>query len=103
MTGFKTLPPTEAPPGERPVPRPGDTSYKILEAVSDKWRGANYGPTVEELRREVGLSSRSGVQFHVSNLLDAGWLDNIPNRRRTLKLTDKGRRLLRVFSEFASG
>ena len=90
-------------PKEPPVPRPGETSFRILQAVGDKWKGANYGPTVEELRQEVGLSSRSGVQFHVSNLLDAGWLDNIPNRRRTLKLTDKGRRLLRVFSEFANG
>lgn len=95
--------PSQSVPGERPVPRPGDTSYKILQAVSNKWKGTNYGPTVEELRKEVGLSSRSGVQFHVSNLLDAGWLDNIPNRRRTLKLTDKGRRLLRVFSEFDNG
>jgi DNA-binding MarR family transcriptional regulator len=98
MTGFTTIV-----PDERLVPRPGETSYRILMAVAQKWKGSNFGPTVEELRQEVGLSSRSGVQFHVSNLLDAGWLDNIPNRRRTLKLTDKGRRLIRVFDELADG
>lgn len=86
-------------PTERPVPRPGETSFKILQAVAESWKGAKYGPTVEELRKQVGLSSRSGVQFHVSNLLDAGWLDNIPNRRRTLRLTDKGKRLIRLFED----
>ena len=93
MTGFATL----APPGEYPIPRPGDTSYQILLAVMEAWKGSKYGPTVEEIRKQVGLSSRSGVQFHISNLLDAGWLDNIPNRRRTLRVTDKGRKLIRMF------
>ena len=97
MTGFSTV--TEE---VRPVPRPGDTSFVILKAVADSWKGSNYGPTVEELRQKVGLSSRSGVQFHVSNLLDAGWLDNIPNRRRTLRVTEKGRRLIRMFDDISN-
>lgn len=82
-----------------PLPRPGETSYAILEAVNESWKGSSFGPTVEELRQGIGLSSRSGVQFHISRLLDAGLLDNIPNRRRTLKLTERGKRLLRVFAD----
>lgn len=99
MTGFATITPEVS---EYPIPRPGDTSYEILLAVADAWKGKKFGPTVEEIRKVVGLSSRSGVQFHISNLLDSGWLDNIPNRRRTLRVTDKGRKLIKMFENISN-
>lgn len=100
MTGFSTV--ELEPPAHYPIPRPGETSYAILLAVADAWKGKKYGPTVEEIRQQVGLSSRSGVQFHISNLLDSGWLDNIPNRRRTLRVTDKGRKLIKMFETMSN-
>lgn len=102
MTGFATIEEVDTPSAEYPIPRPGDTSYTILLAVADAWKGSAYGPTVEEIRKKVGLSSRSGVQFHISNLLDAGWLDNIPNRRRTLQVTNKGKKLIKMFESISN-
>ncbi len=78
------------------VPRQGDTKFKVLMAVSDHWSEARFGPTVEELRETVGLSSRSTVQFHVNDLLADEYLSHATGKRRTLRLTRKGNMLVQI-------
>ncbi len=80
------------------VPRDGDTKFLVLQGVSDHWMTARFGPTVEELRQTVGLSSRSTVQFHVNDLLADGYVSNVPGKRRTLRITKKGDMLLQILT-----
>jgi SOS-response transcriptional repressor LexA len=71
----------------------------VLLAISDHWGEARFGPTVEELRVSVGVSSRSTIQFHVNDLLADGYLSHAPGKRRTLRLTKKGDMLLQILME----
>lgn len=84
------------------VPRTGDTKFEVLSAVSDHWKSARFGPTVAEIRDMVGLSSRSAVQFHINDLVDDNYLDHVPGKRRTLKTTQKGERLVETMRELDS-
>lgn len=81
------------------VPRAGDTKFEVLSAVSDHWKGARFGPTVEEIRDAVGLSARSSIQFHINDLVEDQYLAHVPGKRRSLKTTAKGERLIDVFRE----
>lgn len=77
---------------------PRETKLQVLKAVDDHWAGARYGPTIEELRKAVGLTSRSTVQFHINGLISDGYLSNTPKKRRSLQITPKGQMLLKVLT-----
>lgn len=81
------------------VPRAGDTKFEVLAAVDDHWKNARFGPTVAELRDAVGLSARSSIQFHINDLIEDGYLAHVPGKRRTLKTTSKGGRLVSVIRD----
>lgn len=81
------------------VPRAGDTKFEVLTAVSDHWKSARFGPTVAEIRDTVGLSARSSIQFHINDLIEDQYLANVPGKRRTLKPTVKGERLIEVMRD----
>ena len=72
-----------------------EMKLRVLEAVDNHWGKARFGPTVEEIRVEVGLQARSSVQFHINSLLDDGLLIHVPLKHRTLRTSDKGKRLVR--------
>ena len=78
---------------------PRDTKFEVLEAISRHWDSNRFGPTVEELRATVGLNSRSTVQFHINDLVEDGYLSQVPGKRRTLKVTKKGNMLIQILSE----
>ena len=69
---------------------PRDTKFAVLRAVQTHLESSRDGPTVEELREYVGLDSRSTVQFHINDLVEDGYLDHIPGKRRSLRSTKKG-------------
>lgn len=81
------------------VPRAGDTKFEVLAAVSDHWGDARFGPTVAELRDAIGLSARSSIQFHINDLIKDGYLSNVPGKRRTLKPTARGEKLVSVMRD----
>ena len=81
------------------VPRAGDTKFEVLEAVSDHWKSARFGPTVDELREVVGLNARSSIQFHINDLIDDRYLVNVPGKRRSLKTTLRGEKLVEVIRD----
>jgi hypothetical protein len=87
------------------IPRYGDTKFEVLAAIVDWWEGVDdkashaFGPTVEEVRVEVGLSVRSSVQWHINDLLAAGFLTHIPKKHRSLRPTNTGKRLVLVLRE----
>lgn len=80
----------------------GDTRFAVLEAVVEWWETARFGPTVEEVRVEVGLGVRSSVQHHINNLLEDGLVENIPRKHRTLRPTDKGVRMVELMKSIDS-
>jgi len=78
------------------VPREGDTKFKVLIAVRDHMAESRKGPSVEELRAALGLNARSTVQFHINDLVDEGYLSQVPGKRRTLRVTRKGEHLIQI-------
>lgn len=77
---------------------PRDTKFHVLVAVQSHWSNNRFGPTVQELKEEVGLSSRSTVQFHINDLVGDGYLSQRKGKRRTLKVTNKGEKLIEILS-----
>lgn len=82
------------------LPRPGDTKYDILLAIDNHWKTNPRGPTVNELRKEVGLGGRSSVQFHINDLREMGLVESLPQRARSVRLTLMGKKLLKVMRDF---
>lgn len=82
------------------IPRYGERKFEVLAAVVDHWAvNSQHGPTVEELRERVGLSRRSSVQWHINSLMDDGFLQNLPRKHRTLRPTNRGRKLVHMLRE----
>ena len=76
--------------------KPSDTKFQVLEAVVEHYKKANFGPTVDELKDTVGLSTRSSVQFHINDLVEQGFLNHLPGRARTLHATETGKQLVEL-------
>ena len=75
--------------------KPTPTQARVLRAIRTTTATcAPFPPRLEDVRLELGLSSRSAVTFHLPRLEAAGWLEMGPNRRG-LALTAAGRRAAR--------
>ncbi len=85
--------------GRPSLGRNGETKLEVLGHLVDWWDGASYGPTVEQLRCLLGLSTRSTVQWHINSLLEDGFAERIPKKHKTLRPTDKGRQLIILLKE----
>lgn len=48
--------------------------------------GADTAPSYDELAREIGLTSKSGVHRLVNQLESKGWITRAPNRARTIQI-----------------
>lgn len=81
------------------IPRAGETKFDVLAAVVDHWDTATFGPTVEEIRHTVGLQVRSSVQWHINDLVEAGFLEHIPKKHRSIRPTSRGRKLVAILRE----
>lgn len=80
---------------------PGHTKFKVLAAVVDHYKTKSFGPTVDELAEAVGLGGRSTVQYHINDLRDQNLLTNLPNKPRTLRPTEKGEELVKLYRSYA--
>ena len=48
-------------------------------------------PSFDEMREALGLASKSGIHRLVKGLEDRGYVNRIPNRKRTIRLVwDRG-------------
>lgn len=83
------------------LPKVTETKFSVLASVVDHWGRASFGPTVEEIRSEVGLATRSSVQWHINHLIEDGLLYNVPRKHRSLRPTDRGRKLVEVLRTHA--
>lgn len=64
----------------------GATTLDVWRAIADYRRRMGYAPTYRELMRLAGISSTSGVGYHVDRLVAAGVLWRPGGQARTLVL-----------------
>jgi SOS-response transcriptional repressor LexA len=62
---------------------------RLLTFLEAYWETHGYGPTLEEIRRHVGLSSRSHVLYHLRALAQEGRVQQEPGKHRTWRPTDR--------------
>lgn len=60
---------------------------EICEFIDKHQANRGYSPTVREIAAEFNISSPNGVMCHIKALRSKGYLEQIPNRSRTLCLT----------------
>jgi len=77
---------------------PREMRLSVLTAIVDHWKGARYGPTVEEIRQAVGLNHRSSVQWHITNLIQEGYLERVPRKHRSVHATKRGEALVELLN-----
>lgn len=78
----------------------GTTTYAVLETIYNHWKTAHTGPTLEEVRETVNLSSPSAVHFHIKKLEEEGLVTRKPRKHRSMRVTHKGAKLLELMREF---
>ena len=80
------------------VPKPTNQltprQLQLLRTIADFQASHRYSPTIGELACELGIS-RSTTFEHIAELRKKGLLSAYPAKARSLKLTSKGRELLR--------
>ena len=78
----------------------GKTTYAVLENIYDHWQESHAGPTLEEIRGSVNLSSPSAVHFHVKKLEEEGLVSRKARKHRSMRVTHKGAKLIELMREF---
>lgn len=78
----------------------GTTTFAVLETIYDHWQVSHTGPTLEEIRSQVGLSSPSAVHFHIKKLEEEGLVSRKKRKHRSIRVTHKGAKLIELMREF---
>ena len=78
----------------------GTTTYAVLETIYYHWKTSRVGPTLEEIRADVNLSSPSAVHLHIKKLEEEGLVSRVPKKHRSMRPTHKGVRLVDLMREF---
>lgn len=61
---------------------------EVLDVVRDFIQRNGYSPSLEEIGRELGLSSVATVHKHVSHLVEKGLVRRVWNQNRSIELAD---------------
>jgi repressor LexA len=62
---------------------------RLLAFLEAYWETRGYGPTLEEIRRHVGFSSRSHALYHLRALIGEGRVQQEPGKHRTWRPTSR--------------
>jgi repressor LexA len=65
---------------------------EVLEVVRDFIQRNGYSPSLEEIGRELGLSSVATVHKHVSHLVEKGLVRRVWNQNRSIELAEDASR-----------
>jgi SOS-response transcriptional repressor LexA len=63
-----------------------NTQRWILEAVDEHWTLNGFAPSIDDIRKAVGLRSKSGTHKAIHKLLAAGCLSRVPGIVRSWKV-----------------
>ncbi|MBI4771167.1 MAG: repressor LexA [Chloroflexi bacterium] len=68
------------------MPTPSEVQQKLFHFISRTIHREQRPPSYEEMRRAVGLSSRSHVMYHLRALEELGYLEKRPGSARGIRL-----------------
>lgn len=60
---------------------------EVFDFVKESSKKKGYAPSLEEIQRHFKLASVSTAHFHVSKLLDSGYLDKVENKARGISIS----------------
>lgn len=66
---------------------------ECLAFIQDTMAVSKIGPSFDEIKAALGLSSKSGVHRLVHGLAERGHIHFTPDRRRTIQLAHQGRKV----------
>jgi repressor LexA len=78
----------------------GTTTFAVLETIYDSNRETRIGPTLDEIREQIGLSSPSAVHFHIKKLETEQLISRVPGKHRSMRVTRKGAKLVELMRQF---
>lgn len=78
---------------------------KTYEIISDYFNEMGYSPTLEEIAKRRGITSRGTVHRDVQALVAEGLIRIVPNRKRSIELCESAneRRFLPLLGKIAAG
>lgn len=63
------------------------TQKKALDYITVYWEENGYSPSYDDIAKALNVSSRSNVHRIVYALIERGFLENLPGKARSLKVT----------------
>ena len=76
---------------------------EVLEGIKTHIRRHGVPPSRTELAHSLGLSEASSVTGHLARLVDAGWIELLPNTNRGIRVLHEDVPLLEALAEVAAG
>lgn len=64
----------------------------IFTFVKDYIRENGYGPSVDEITAGIGITSKTAVRHHLTNMIEQGVITSTPGKYRSIRVPD-GRRV----------
>ena len=63
-----------------------ESQKRVLKAIKDYIDENGYSPSFRELGKIANINSSATVQYHINKLKEKGYIDYIPNQRRTIRI-----------------
>jgi len=68
------------------------TRWSIVEFIREFVDQRGYAPTIEEIRKGLGISSKSVVKYHLDVLKQEGIIERVPEAARAMDVSGVGKR-----------
>ena len=79
---------------DKDLVRSEESQIAALKAIHDLTEEKGYGPSVRDVGEAIGRSSSSTAQRVIEYLKRRGWITYAPKVARSMKITDKGIKVL---------
>ncbi len=63
-----------------------EKQHDLFIFIDDYIKKNGFAPSFDEMRMAVGLKSKSGIHSLVQNLIDRGFIEQLPNRARAMEI-----------------
>jgi hypothetical protein len=80
---------------DKDLARSDESQLAALRAIHDLTIQNGYAPSVRDVGEAIGRSSSSTAQRIIDYLKRRGWIDYAPKIARSMKITDKGMKVLK--------
>ena len=77
---------------------------EILDFINSSIEDEGYSPSVREICLAVNLKSTSTVQYHLTKLIDLGYIDKANNKSRSIRSKEtKDKKVIPILGEISAG